>query len=363
MTFEEAQVKALNAKLSAKHVRTRKVGNQILSYVEGWHVIAEANRIFGFAAWDRQTLNSQCVWEGSIDGVRSCSYTARVRVIVRAGDTVVTREGSGFGHGVGHSPGEAHEKALKEAETDAMKRALATFGNPFGLALYDKEKRGVSRRGGRMESPAPNGKRNWVVLSPRMRPVATFSDPLEYCSEVKRRISEFTTIEALNAFWDSNSETLNVLKRDIPHMSDKKGRHYSEILIEVYASKQKDLAPAPAADGAEWHASKLTRANNQQLATGAQRRIRDKDHLKTVCQMACLVCGKEPSQSHHIQFAQSHGLGQKVGDQWVVPLCAAHHRALHDAGNERTWWTEFKVNPLREAESLWQSRRSDASIK
>jgi hypothetical protein len=37
--------------------------------------------------------------------------------------------------------GQAHESALKEAETDAMKRALMAFGNPFGLALHNKQKR------------------------------------------------------------------------------------------------------------------------------------------------------------------------------------------------------------------------------
>ena len=64
---------------------------------------------------------------------------------VRAGDTVICREGSGVGHGSGATLGEAHESALKEAETDAMKRALATFGNRFGLALYDKNQNGVRR--------------------------------------------------------------------------------------------------------------------------------------------------------------------------------------------------------------------------
>ena len=47
-------------------------------------------------------------------------------------------------HVVGCDLGQAHESALKEAETDAMKRALMTFGNPFGLALYDKQQREVT---------------------------------------------------------------------------------------------------------------------------------------------------------------------------------------------------------------------------
>ncbi len=143
MPFTEAQTKALGAKLSPKHVRTREKEGQNLSYVEGWHVVAEANRIFGFECWDRETLRAECVWKGMSRGESACSYIARVRVRVRAGDEIVVREGYGSGNGTGPTPGEAHESAIKEAETDAMKRALMTFGNPFGLALYDKQKRGV----------------------------------------------------------------------------------------------------------------------------------------------------------------------------------------------------------------------------
>ena len=62
MAFTEAQVKSLEAKLDSKHVRTRRVQDTTLAYVEGWHVIAEANRIFGYDAWDRHTLSTSCVW-------------------------------------------------------------------------------------------------------------------------------------------------------------------------------------------------------------------------------------------------------------------------------------------------------------
>ncbi len=65
MAFSEAQVKNLEAKLDSKHVRTRRVQDITLAYVEGWHVIAEANRIFGHDAWDRHTLSTRCVWSAS----------------------------------------------------------------------------------------------------------------------------------------------------------------------------------------------------------------------------------------------------------------------------------------------------------
>ena len=83
-------------------------------------------------------MANKCVWEGTWRGKYGCAYVARVRVKVRAGDNEICREGRGSGHGRGYTPGEAHESALKEAETDAMKRALTTFGHPLGLALYDR---------------------------------------------------------------------------------------------------------------------------------------------------------------------------------------------------------------------------------
>lgn len=140
--FTEQQKIKLQAPLSADHVKQREQAGRKLSYIEGWHAIAEANRIFGFDGWQRFTIDATCVAEtertlgkGNYQkpgwGV---TYIAKVRVIV--GDIV--REGVGSGHGIDADKGQAHESAIKEAETDAMKRALMTFGNQFGLALYDK---------------------------------------------------------------------------------------------------------------------------------------------------------------------------------------------------------------------------------
>ena len=147
--FSPEQLAALAAPLDRANVRQREQGRSKVHYLEGWQVIAEANRIFGFDGWQRQTIALRCVAQAErLIGARGTSrdqkpgwgvtYTARVRVSVTAGGlTPLVREGSGAGHGIDMDLGQAHESALKEAETDAMKRALMTFGNPFGLALYD----------------------------------------------------------------------------------------------------------------------------------------------------------------------------------------------------------------------------------
>src|SRR3974390_2955072 len=145
MALTDSQVRQLRAKLEAKPVKTRKANGADLHYVEGWHVIAEANRIFGYDAWDRRTLVSNCVWSGATGAYHAAAYTTKVRVSVRAGDITIVREGSGTGEGKASTPGQAHDFALKGAETDATKRALATFGNPFGLALYDREQKGARK--------------------------------------------------------------------------------------------------------------------------------------------------------------------------------------------------------------------------
>lgn len=146
MTFNDKQIKELSAPLMTTAVKRREQGGRQFSYIEGWHAIAEANRIFGFDAWSRETVDLRCVAEKerTIGQNKApgwgVSYIAKVRVSVGG----LVREGCGTGHGIDRDLGQAHESALKEAETDAMKRALMTFGNPFGLALYDKEQTNVA---------------------------------------------------------------------------------------------------------------------------------------------------------------------------------------------------------------------------
>lgn len=128
----------LSAPLNKQHVKSRSQSGRNLSYIEGWWAIAEANRIFGYDGWARETVRVDKVseYERQLKSGMgwSVSYVAKVKVTVGG----IIREGIGAGHGMDKDLGLAHESAIKEAETDAMKRAFMTFGNPFGLALYDK---------------------------------------------------------------------------------------------------------------------------------------------------------------------------------------------------------------------------------
>jgi DNA repair and recombination protein RAD52 len=138
--FNTEQVQDLSAKLDKTHVSTRSQAGRKLSYIEGWHAIAEANRIFGFDGWSRETISmDRCCEPEQVNGNWRVRFVAKVRI--QAGGTF--RDGTGYGSGINKDLGEAYEGAVKEAETDAMKRALMTFGNPFGLALYDKTQANV----------------------------------------------------------------------------------------------------------------------------------------------------------------------------------------------------------------------------
>src|SRR6187551_4071055 len=126
MGFSAKQVMALKRNLNARQIRTREANGRELSYIEGWYVLSEANRIFGFDAWSRETVESRCVLARENRGTFLAIYLAKVRITVVADGSTIIREGHGTGAGRGNSPGEVHDIALKAAETDATKRAMAT---------------------------------------------------------------------------------------------------------------------------------------------------------------------------------------------------------------------------------------------
>jgi ERF superfamily len=93
------------------------------------------------------------------------------------------------------------------------------------------------------------------------------------------------------------------------------------------------------------------------LAISEPRRIRDKEHRKFVSAQACLVCGRKPSDPHHLRSAQPRALGRKVSDEFTVPLCRIHHREVHRGGNEGAWWKRFGIDPHPVAIALWARTR------
>ena len=316
MGFSAKQVQALRRSLNRQHVRTREANGRELSYIEGWYTISEANRIFGFDGWNRETVDSRCVLARENRGSFLAVYIARVRITVHAEGAIIVREGHGSGEGRGTSPGDVHDIALKAAETDATKRALATFGKPFGLELYRKDKFPS------LQSPADVEP---VTSSPPTQPRAGFHP-------------DDTT--------------------PIPRPSHYYGRRHRNSMTELLRRDQVTArderaaaAPPPAPAAPNLPPAKIDKS---QLVIAEPKRLRDKAHLKFVASQACLVCGRQPSDPHHLRFAQPRAIDLKVSDEFTVPLCRGHHRQLHQTGNEEAWWKSLGIDALEAARSLWE---------
>jgi DNA recombination protein Rad52 len=313
-------VKALRRNLDHRYVRRREANGRELSYIEGWYAMSEANRIFGFDGWSRATVDSRCVLTRENRGAFLAVYTARVRISVQADGSIIIREGHGSGEGRGASPGEVHDIALKAAETDATKRALATFGRPFGLELYRKDK----------DQPLQSA-------TAAALPVTTVAPPTQ----------------PRYGFHPDDTTP-------IPRPSHYYGRRHQNsmtALLRKDLAKSEETAP-PLAPAAPDRMS--TKIDKSQLALAEPKRLRDKAHLKFVASQPCLICGRQPSDPHHLRFAQPRAISLKVSDEFTVPLCRGHHRQLHQAGNEEAWWAEHNINALTVAKDLWgQTRPKD----
>lgn len=307
MGFSARQVQALRRSLNGRHVRTRQSNGRELSYVEGWYAISEANRIFGFDGWNRETIDSRCVLTRENRGSFLVVYTAKVRITVKAHGIMVIREGHGSGEGRGNSPGEVHDVAMKAAETDATKRALATFGKPFGLELYRKD------RVPSLQAGAPT--------QPRL---------------------------------GSHPDDTTPIPRPSHYYGHRHHSSMTDLLRQKQSNWQNTTASPPSRSG--------IKIDKSELAISEPKRLRDKAHLKFVASQPCLVCGRQPSDPHHLRFAQPRAIGLKVSDEFTVPLCRGHHRQLHQAGDEIAWWKTANIDALTVAKALWEQTRASGDI-
>jgi hypothetical protein len=367
MAFTEPQLRQLKAKLDARHVKTRNANGMELSYVEGWHTIAEANRIFGYDSWDRRTIFSSCVWNGVKGGNHQAAYIAKVRVTVRAGDVNIVREGSGTGEANAPTPGQAHELALKGAETDATKRALATFGNPFGLALYDREQTGVKKAPRIAHLPSTKLQGPWILRSASGSSVASHEKDGDFIDALMYAMSDAGDIERLYDVWEQNIETLRAVHRCSKEASGvvpKLVAHLRACAIALAKGHNNggDI-PTPATNKHKVRQERGERPkiDKSVLTISEPKRIRSKAHLRYVASQPCLICGRSPSHAHHVRYAQSRGLSLKVSDEFTVPLCVIHHHHIHTTGQEREWWQERNVDPLKVADELWGKESRDRS--
>jgi len=125
-----------------------------------------------------------------------------------------------------------------------------------------------------------------------------------------------------------------------------------ESALQVQLSK---LASETAAGPSAKRAKRRSRSvvDKTVLSLPTPRRMRDREHVKSVAKQPCLVCGRRPADAHHLRFAQSAALGRKVSDEFTVPLCRGHHREVHRCGDEAAWWVKTGIDPSAAARVLW----------
>jgi DNA recombination protein Rad52 len=308
MGFSVKQARALKRNIDGRQIRTREANGRELSYIEGWFAVSEANRIFGFDGWSRETVETKCVLARENRGAFTAVYTAKVRVTVQAEGSTIVREGHGSGEGRGNSPGEVHDIALKAAETDGTKRALATFGKAFGLELY------------------------------RQNRTTTYEADLRSSAIPPKRFG----------FHPDDTTP-------IPRPS-----HYHGVRmdpkIEIGRPTESIVGPPMAPAVPE-------KIDKSALSLPEPKRRRDRSHLRFVASQPCIVCGRHPSDPHHLRFAQPRALGLKVSDEFTVPLCRGHHRQLHQTGDEQVWWKNLNVDALEVARTLWEQTHPEAKTK
>jgi hypothetical protein len=120
----------------------------------------------------------------------------------------------------------------------------------------------------------------------------------------------------------------------------------------VSSHERGSAAPAPSDKSGQ-----QLRLDKSVLPLNEPRRYRNHAHLEFVASQPCLLSERRPSDAHHLPFAQPSALGRRVSDEFTVPLCRSHHRALHRRGNEPEWWKENGIDPVGIAQRLWERTR------
>jgi hypothetical protein len=124
-------------------------------------------------------------------------------------------------------------------------------------------------------------------------------------------------------------------------------------LIVAQGAKTDDVMAALDSQSLTEKTSATPQVDKSVLPFPEPRRLRDRDHIRHVMKQPCLICGRRPSDPHHLRFAQARALGRKVSDEFTVPLCRTHHREIHRCGDEGSWWQNTGSDPLVAARALW----------
>ena len=212
-------------------------------------------------------------------------------------------------------------------------------------------------------SPRPNqdlGRRPQNAAASRQ--VLQPEQSSKLAGELLTQLAGLTNTEDATAWAHSTLKSKNSLtQEDATRLEDA----FSAKLAELSENGQLDGAEMKAPPVSPAKPSPVGRSRNgsidkSKLKFGEPRRYRNKAHLQFVASQPCMICGRKPTDAHHLKFAQPRGLGLKVSDEFTVPLCRTHHRELHRSSNEPAWWATCNIEPLKLARKLWSETRLPA---
>jgi hypothetical protein len=133
--------------------------------------------------------------------------------------------------------------------------------------------------------------------------------------------------------------------------------------LATFPADADELAPRSRGSRTPARRARKPAIDKAALALSEPRRVRDREHVRAVAQRPCLICGRRPSDPHHLRYAQSRALGRKVSDEFTVPLCRGHHRELHRFGDEASWWERHGIDATVTARALWLESHPLPEIK
>jgi hypothetical protein len=199
---------------------------------------------------------------------------------------------------------------------------------------------------------------------------AALLEPEQSAALREKLLTELGTITSadLAAIWAQEALPAknSLAAADAKLVEDVFEHRLSELAPSATAEAADDAAPTTHVDPVGVHATRAKEngdldqhdgIDKSGLALAAPRRYRNREHLRYVAQQACLVCGRKPSDPHHLGFTQPRALGRKVSDEFAVPLCRGHHRAVHRSRDERAWWRQAGIDPIQVARKLWKETR------
>jgi hypothetical protein len=188
----------------------------------------------------------------------------------------------------------------------------------------------------------------------------------------EKLLTELGTVTSpdLAAIWAQEALTTknSLTAADAKLVEDAFERRLSELAPSQGAEAADHAAPSTHVDLAGAHATPAKGNDDPDQPDGVHksvlvlatpRRYRNREHLRFVAQQACLICGRKQSDPHHLRYLQPRALGRKASDEFAVPLCRSHHRAVHRAGDEQAWWKAAGIDPVKVARQLWRQTRLD----